>query len=418
MDKHFLLAGLVGLSVFVSSSVADDWPQFRGPKRDAISKETGLLKQWPEGGPKLVWQIKEVAEGWGAPAVVGETVYLFGSHAKEEESLAAYKTSDGSQIWSTKVGPVGKPNMQPNYPGARSTPTLDHGTAYVLSSDGELAAVDAAKGAIKWHKNLRTDFAGESGTWAYAESPLVDGDAVVVSPGKEKATVVALHKNSGVELWRCAIPEGDVAAYGSTIVVDFGGIKEYVAVLQNGLVGIDAHSGKLLWRYSRAGKGSPAYIPTPVAKDGIIYTSGARTGGGAVKLKVVEGDKVTAGELYFDTKLPAAIGGSVVVGETLYGTGGAGLQAVDFATGKVKWQDKSVGAASLLFADGNLILHSEEGQVALVEANPDGYHEKGRFTPKDAPARSNGAKTWAYPALANGQLYLHEGNSLWRYDLK
>jgi outer membrane protein assembly factor BamB len=411
-----LLAGWVGFSI--CNSTADDWPQFRGPHRDGISKETGLLKKWPEGGPKLVWQSKDVAEGWGAPAVSGDAIYLLGSHGVEEESVSAYKTSDGSRIWSTKIGGVGKPNQQPKYPGARSTPTIDYGVAYALGSDGDLAAVDAAKGEIKWHKNLRTDFGGDSGVWAYAESPLVDGDAVVVSPGKATATVVALNKNTGAEIWRCAIPEGDQAAYGSTIVVDFGGIKEYVAVLQNGMVGIDAHSGKLLWRYARAGKGSPAYIPTPVAKDGIIYTAGARTGAGAVQLKVVEGDKVSAEELYFDTKLPAAIGGSVVVGDTLYGTGAGGLQAVDFATGKVKWQDKSVGAASLLFADGNLILHSEEGQVALVQASPDGYHQNGQFKPKDAPERTNGAKTWAYPALANGQLYLHEGNSLWRYDLK
>jgi outer membrane protein assembly factor BamB len=246
----------------------------------------------------------------------------------------------------------------------------------------------------------------------------VDGDNVVVSPGKETATVIALNKNTGAEVWRCAIPDGGVAAYGSTIVVDYGGIREYVGVLQNGMVGIDAHSGKLLWRYARAGKGSPAYIPTPVAKDGIIFTAGARVGSGAVKLKVVEGDKVSFEELYFDNKLPVAIGGSVVVGETLYGVGPGGLEAVDFATGNVKWQDKSVGPASLLFANGNLILHSEEGEVSLVSANTEKYEEKGRFKPKDAPARTGGAKTWAYPALANGQLYLHEGNSLWRYDLK
>jgi outer membrane protein assembly factor BamB len=352
-----LLAGFVGAAVL--NCTADDWPQFRGPNRDGISKEHGIRKEWPEGGPKLVWQNKGVAEGWGAPAVVGETVYLLGSRGVEEESVTAYKTSDGSQAWSTKIGAVGKPNQQPKYPAARSTPTINHGAAYALGSDGDLVALDAAKGTVKWKKNLRTDFGGESGTWAYAESPLVDGDAVVVSPGKEKATVVALNKNTGAEIWRCAVPEGDIAAYGSTIVVDYGGIKQYVATLQNGLVGIDAHSGKLLWRYARAGKGSPAYIPTPVAKDGMIYTSGARTGGGAVKLKVVEGDKVTAEEVYFDTKLPAAIGGSVVVGDTLFGTGGAGLQAVDFATGKVKWQDKSIGAGSLLFVVCNLFLHGE-----------------------------------------------------------
>lgn len=409
-------AGAVGLLVL--NCAAGDWPQFRGPNRDGISKETGLAKEWPEGGPKLVWQNKEVAEGWGAPAVAGERVYLLGSKGVEEEAVLAYNVSDGSKVWSTKIGGVGKPNQQPKYPGTRSTPTIDHGAAFVFGSDGDLVAVDAATGAVKWHKNVRTEFGGESGIWAYAESPLVDGEHVVVSPGKEKATVVALNRNTGAEVWRCAIPEGDAAAYGSTIVVDYGGIKQYVAVLQNGMVGIDANSGKFLWRYARAGKGSPAYIPTPVARDGVIYTAGARTGGGAVKLKVVEGDKVSAEELYFDTKLPAAIGGSVLVGNTLFGTSAGGLQAVDFGFGKVKWQDKSVGPASLLFADGNLVLHSEEGDLALVQASADGYHEKGRFKPKDAPARPGGAKSWAYPALADGQLYIHEGSSLWRYDLK
>jgi outer membrane protein assembly factor BamB len=414
--RFLILAGLVTAATF--NSQADDWPQFRGPHRDAVSKEKGLKREWPADGPKLVWQNKEVAEGWGAPAVVGEMIYLLGNHGIDEESVTAYKTSDGSKVWSTKIGGVGKPNQQPKYPGARSTPTIDHAVAYAFGSDGDLVALDSKSGEMKWKKNVRTDFAGESGTWAYSESPLVDGDNVVVAPGKATATVVALNKNTGAEVWRCAIPEGDLAAYGSAIVVDFGGIKQYVTILNNGMVGIDAHSGKLLWRYERAGKGSPAYIPTPVAKDGIIYTGGAFKGGGAVKLKVIEGDKVTAEEVYFDNKLPNAIGGSVVVGDTLYGTTGGGLNAIDFASGKVKWQDKSIGAGSLLFADGNLILHGEEGQVALVEANPDSYKEKGRFTPKDAPVRTGGAKTWAYPALANGQLYLHEGNSLWRYDLK
>jgi outer membrane protein assembly factor BamB len=410
-----LLAGLVGVGIF--NCAADDWPQFRGPNRDGISKEHGIRKEWPEGGPKLVWQKKDVSEGWGSVAVVGDTIYLLGSHGAEEESISAYKTSDGSQVWTAKIGAVGKPNQQPKYPGARSTPTINHGVAYVLGSDGDLVALDATKGTEKWRKNLRMDFGGDSGVWAYAESPLVDGDAVVVSPGKEKATVVALNKNTGAEIWRCAVPEGDQAAYGSTIVVDYGGIKEYVAVLQNGMVGIDARSGKLLWRYGRAGKG-PAYIPTPTAKDGVIYTGGAMKGGGAVKLKVVEGDKVTAEELYFDPKLPTAIGGTIVIGDTLYGTSAAGFNAIEFATGKVKWQEKSVGPGSLLFVDGNFIVHSEEGQVAFIEANPEAYHEKGRFTPKDAPARTGGAKSWAYPAVANGQLYVHEGNSLWCYDLK
>jgi outer membrane protein assembly factor BamB len=415
--RVLLLAGSVCCSVFNIS--ADDWPQFRGPKRDGISKETGLLKEWPAEGPKLVWQNKEVTEGWGAPSIANDIVYLVGNRGIEEESVTAFKTSDGSKIWSTKIGVVGKPNQQPKYPGARSTATIEGGSAYALGSDGDLVALDATKGAIKWKKNLRTDFGGESGTWAYSESPLIDGETLVVAPGKATATVVALNKNTGAEIWRCAIPEGDLAAYASAIVVDYGGIKQYVHVLQNGIVGIDAKNGKLLWRYTRAGKGSPANIPTPVARDGIIYTAGARTGAGAVKLKVVEGDKVSAEEIYFDTKLPAAIGGAVLVGDTLYGTTANALQAVEFETGKVKWTEEKPGApGAVIYADGHLIIHGENGQVALINVSGGAYQEKGRFTPKDATPHSGMLKSWAYPALANGRLYLHDGNSLWCYQIK
>lgn len=416
--RVLMLAGLVCVLGFNVS--ADDWPQFRGPKRDGISKETGLLKEWPAEGPKLVWQNKDVAAGWGAASIVKDIVYLVGNRGVEEESVTAYKAGDGSKLWSTKIGPVGKPNQQPKYPGARSTATIDGGVAYVLGSDGDLVALDAAKGDVKWKKNLRTDFGGDSGVWAYAESPLIDGETLVVAPGKATATVVALNKNTGAEIWRCAIPEGDLAAYASAIVVDYGGIKQYVHVLQNGIVGIDAKNGKLLWRYTRAGKGSPANIPTPVARDGIIYTAGARTGAGAVKLKVVEGDKVSAEEIYFDTKLPAAIGGAVLVGDVLYGSSGAGLQAVEFETGKVKWlkEDKGIAPGALLYADGHLILYGEDGDVALVEANGGEFKQKGRFRPAGAEKHSGMLKSWAYPALSNGRLYLHDGNSLWCYQVK
>lgn len=416
--RVLLLAGLLSFSVF--DVLADDWPQFRGPNRNGISRETGLLKQWPEGGPKLVWQNKDVPAGWGAASVANDVVYLVGNRGMEEESVTAYKAGDGSQLWSTKIGAVGKPNQQPKYPGARSTATIDAGVAYALGSDGDLVALDAARGSVRWKKNLRTDFGGDSGTWAYSESPLIDGDTLVVAPGKASATVVALKKETGAEIWRCAIPEGDLAAYASAIVVDYGGIKQYVHVLQNGLVGIDAKTGKLLWRYTRAGKGSPANIPTPVERDGIVYTAGARTGAGAVKLKVVEGDKVSAEEIYFDTKLPSAIGGTALIGDTLYGTSAAGLQALEFETGKVKWlqEDKAISPGSILYADGHLIVYGENGDVALVEASPDGFKEKGRFRPKDAVTHSGMLKSWAYPALANGRLYLHDGNSLWCYQVK
>jgi outer membrane protein assembly factor BamB len=417
MKMRFALL-TAGLFFAIGNDVsADDWPQWRGPKRDGISKETGLLKQWPEAGPKLAWENKDVGQGYGSPAVANGVVYLISNSGVENESVTAYSAKDGAKKWSTRIGAVGNPNQQPKYPGSRSTPTVDGKDVFALGSDGDIVALDTATGSVKWQKSARKEFGGEPGVWAYSESPLVNGDAIVFAPGGSNVTMVALKKSSGEVIWKNSTPDVGQAAYSSAIVVNHGGVKQYVQLMQKAMIGVDAKTGKLLWRYERAAKGSPANIPTPVEKDGIIYTAGARTGAGAVKLNV-SGNDVTAEEVYFDTKLPAAIGGSVLVGDTLYGTSATGLAAIDFATGKVKWQEKSIAPASLLFADGHLYLHSEEGALALVEASPEAYKEKGRFTPAAIPERPNKGKAWAYPALSEGSLYIRDGTSLWRYDVK
>ena len=217
-------------------------------------------------------------------------------------------------------------------------------------------------------------------------------------------------------LWKCALPSGGEAAYASAIVVEAGGIKQYVQILAKELVGVEAKTGKLLWHYDRTAKGSPAVIPTPVAAKGSVYSAGARTGGGLVKL-TAQDDSVHAEPLYFSQKLPTAIGGTVIVGDFLYGTTAQALLCVEFATGNVKWADKSIGAASLCYADGRLYLHGENGDLALVEATPEAYREKGRFTPSDQPDRGQ-SKAWAYPVVANGRLYIRDLDTLSCYDVK
>ncbi len=411
----FLAVVVVGLSCLAAG--AADWPQWRGPNRDGISKETGLLKEWPKAGPKLLWQVNDVGYAYSTPAVVGDRLYLMSNKGMDDEYVQARAVEDGKPVWTTRVGNVG-PNKMMNYPGARCTPTVDGERLYALGSDGDLACLETATGKVRWQKNLRKDFGGETGPWVYAESPLIDGDVLVCTPGGKEATLLALNKKDGSVVWKSAVPGGDAAGYASVIAVEAAGRKQYVQFLAKGLVGVDAKTGKFLWRYDTTGK-SPANIPTPVASDGCVYSASAYTGGALVRLKA-EGDGVKAEQVYYQRGLPNAIGGSVLVGGHLYGTTAQGMTCVEFLTGKVKWSEKGVGTGAVCYADGRLYVHGENNEMALVEATPEGYREKGRFKLPDQPKHIRGAmeKAWEYPVVANGRLYVRDVGTLWCYDVK
>jgi outer membrane protein assembly factor BamB len=398
-----------------------DWPQWRGPDRDGTSKETGLLKQWPAGGPKLLWQVNDIGDGYSTPVVVGSRIYLMSNRGMDNEFVQALSTQDGKVIWTTRVGNVGNPNQNPPYPKARSTPTVDGNFLYALGSDGDLACLEAKTGKIRWLKNIRTEFGGTPGEWAYAESPLVDGDALVVTPGGAQATMVALNKKSGAVIWKSAIPGGEPAGYASAIVVQAAGHKQYVQMLTKGIVGVDAKTGQFLWRYSETAKG-PAQAFTPVARGELVYGGALGVGGGTVRLKA-DGGSVAAEQVYFARGLPNGFGGAVLVGDHLYGSDMAGqkLVAFEFTTGKVKWQADSIGRASIAAAEGLLYLHGFEGDVVLVEATPEGYREKGRFTPPAQPTKKQGQYSEAafgHPVIANGTLYIRDLGTLWAWDIK
>jgi outer membrane protein assembly factor BamB len=337
----------------------------------------------------------------------------------DSEFVQALSTEDGKPIWTTRIGNVGNASDF-LYSKARSTPTVDGEFIYALGSDGDLACLETRSGKIRWQKSLRKEFGGKPGTWAYAESPLVDGDVVVVTPGGAEATIVALNKKTGAVIWKSAVPGGDPAAYASAIVVQAGGRKQYVQFLSKGIVGVDAKTGQFLWRYAETVKGM-AQMVTPVAHDGYVYGGAHGVGGGAVRLKSDSGG-VAAEQVYFARGLPNSIGGSVLVGDYLYGTAGEGLVAVEFTTGKVKWQAESIGRGSVAYADGLLYLHGENGDVALVEATPEEYREKGRFTPPAPPTRRRlgpyPEKAWTYPVIANGRLYIRDIGTLWAFDIK
>ncbi len=395
-----------------------DWPQWRGPERNGISQEKGLLKQWPREGPKLLWQANDIGDGYSTPSVVGTRIYLMSNRGYENEFVQALSTKDGKPVWTTRVGNVGNAKDF-LYSKARSTPTVDGELIYALGSDGDLACLETQTGKIRWQKNLKKEFDGKPGIWAYAESPLVDGDAVVVTPGGVQATMVALSKKTGTVIWKSAVPDGDPAGYASAMVVQAGGRKQYVQFLSKGIVGVDAKTGEFLWRYKEVAKGM-AQMVTPVARGEYVYGGAHEVGGGLVRLKP-DGGGVVAEQIYFARGLPNSIGGAVLVGDYLYGTAAEGLVAVEFATGKIKWQAESTGRGSVAYADGHLYLHGENGDVALVAA-PEGYREKGRFTPPAQPARKKQGpfpeKAWSYPAIANGRLYIRDVGTLWAYDIK
>lgn len=390
-------------------ATAADWPQWRGPGRTGISSESGLLKAWPPDGPPLRWKITDLGTGYSSPSVSQGVVYLQTTRDGMESAVALDEKS-GTVKWSTPVGKVGK-NKGPQYPGTRSTPTVDGDRLYCLASDGELVCLDVA-GKVVWRKNLPRDFGGVVGNWAYSESVLIDGNHLICTPGGEAATLLALNKTTGDVVWKSVVPGGDIADYASIMPIEAAGRKQYVQYMRKALVGVDAQTGQFLWKYTRT-QDQGASILTPVVHGDTVFVSGSRSGGGLVRL-TPKGDGVQATEVYFDKAVAPSIGGAVLLNGYLYGSAGQTLFCADFATGQVKWTDRSVGPASVCAADGRLYVRGySSGEVALVDPSPDAYKEVGRFK---QPMKSK-ITGWPHPVVANGRLYLRDQDVLLCYDV-
>jgi outer membrane protein assembly factor BamB len=379
-------------------------------------RETGIKAPWPAEGPKLVWQTDKAGYGYGAVAVKGDRLYLVSSEGTSSEYVQALSAADGTPLWKTAIGAVGNPMQMPAYPGARSTPTVDGSRLYVLGSDGDLACLEADSGKIVWKKSLRGEFGGKPGVWAYSESPLVDGDRVIASPGGPGAAVVAFNKNTGDVVWKGSTSENDTAGYASAVTAGIGGVKQYIQYLSKGLASFEAATGKLLWRYDKTlDTRFGVHASNPVVSGSYVY-SAAATGGGVAEVKS-QGGSFSAEQVYMERKVPNSLGSSVLIGDYLYGTSGAVLLCIEFKTGRVVWEERCVGAGSIVAVDGKLIVHGENGDVAMVEANPAAYKELGRFTPPNPPARGQ-AKAWNLPVVAGGRLYLRDLGHLYVYSLK
>ena len=384
-----------------------DWPQWRGLERNGLSKDTGLLKQWPSPGPQQVWSISNLGEGFGSIAAKGDRIYVQGTN-ESSSAVFCLNRADGKTVWSASLGP--KLNERRGN-GPRSTPTVDGEYVYVLTENGDLACLRARDGSPVWRKNILKEFGGDNPGWLISESPLVDGNRLIVTPGGRNAGLVALDKLTGKEIWRTK-DLSDEAGYSSCIVADVGGVRTIMNFTSRAAVGVRASDGKLMWSQSSPANGT-ANCTTPVFADNkVFFTSDYGTGGALFGLSAQNGE-VKAQELYFTKEMRNHHGGVVLVNGYLYGFSGSILTCIEFATGKRMWADRSVGKGSLTYADGMLFLFSENNVVGLTEATPKAYVEKGRFQVPD-----QGRPSWAHPVVVGGKLYIRNQGALTAYDVK
>lgn len=414
--------GTASRALSAEDSKVADWPRFRGPNCDGICPETGLLRSWPKAGPALAWKIKGLGKGFSSVSITGGKFFTMGDLKREGKDEAqyvmAYDLASHKELWATRIGP-------PHSDGPRSTPTVDGELVYCLGTDGDLVCLEAATGAVRWHKSMARDFGGKmmSG-WKYSESPLVDGDRLVCTPGGKDAMIVALDKRTGETIWRSSMPSigtrgKDGAGYSSMVVAEIEGVRQYIQTVGRGVISVEAKSGKFLWGYNKIAN-SVANIPTPVVRGNHVFcTTSYKTGSALLEIRR-NGDKFEAKEVYFLT--PAQFenhhGGVVLVGAYIYGGDGqnAGKPVcLEMSTGKIAWKadPPDRGSAAVLYADGQLYFRFDRGTVALVEATPSGFHVKSTFKPlvADGPA-------WAHPVIHDGKLYLRHNDLLACYDVR
>ena len=400
-------AFIVSVITLNAQSSSVDWPQWRGPDRNGISKETGLLSQWPRSGPPVSWSAAMLGAGYGSISVQGDRVYVQGMRNRQSV-VSTLNRADGKLVWVRILGPAGDNDRGP---GPRSTPTIDGDRVYALSETGDLACLRVADGSVIWQRNILKDFRGSNPYWLLSESPLIDGNLVIVTPGGRGAGVVALDKMSGMTVWTSK-DLSDGAGYASPIVADVGGVRTIMTFTADAGVGVRASDGKLMWRNSTAANGT-ANIATPVYSDGKVFFTSSYGAGAALLGLRAAGNEVRAQEIYSTRDMKNHHGGVVLVNGYIYGFNDSILTCLEFASGKMVWRDRSVGKGAVTYADGHLYILGEDNIVGLVEATPAGYREKGRFSIAD-----QGLPSWAHPVVSGGRLYIRNQGTLTSYDVR
>lgn len=412
----------VALAADSSSTQPGDWPQFHGPNRDAQCTETGLLREWPEDGPKLLWKIEGLGKGYSTVSITGGKILTMGDRTppgqRESQFVVALDLASRRELWATRVGP-------PHDDGPRCSPTVDGELLYAVGTDGDLVCLETDSGKLRWQKSFGRDFGGRmmSG-WKFSESPLVDGQKLVCTPGGKDATIVALDKKTGELIWKCGVPDigsrgKNGAGYSSMIAAEIDGVRQYIQIVGRGAVGVEAETGRFLWGYNRIAN-RVANIPTPVVRgDYVFVTTSYKTGSALLKL-TRSSDDFQVEEVYFlgPREFENHHGGVVLIGDHIYGGDGQNNGTpvcLEFMTGKISWKPRAPGrgSAAVLYADGHLYFRYQDGLIALVEATPAAFRLKGTF--RTAVKLGN---SWPHPVIHQGKLYLRDQDVLMCYDVR
>lgn len=394
------------LAAFHTQAQVQDWYQWRGPNRDGHSAETGLLKEWPAGGPRLLWRGTGAGTAYSSFSTSNNRLFTLGARG-DVEYVMAFDANSGKKLWETAHGRRFR-NEQGD--GPRSTPTLDGDRVYAFGGSGDLTALDAATGKRIWSVNVVQTFGGSTPYWGYSESPLIYGDRIVLNAGGRRAAIVAINKADGSTLWQ---NHNDAAAYSSPMLLRTGSLAQIVFFTDARALAVDPRDGRLLWSYNKVANNT-ANIATPVVRGTkVFFSSDYGTGAALLDVKAA-GNIASATEVYFTREMRNHHASSVLVGDHIYGFNSSILTALKFDTGEVAWRNRSVGKGSLIYADERLYLYGENGTVGLADATPTGYNERGRFS----ISLSTGEPAWSHPIITNGKLIIRDQDNIYAYAVR
>ncbi len=396
LHTHLTLA----LCLTAGVVAAADWPQFRGPNRDGISPEPAVLKSWPASGPKILWKVP-IGEGYSQVVSAKGRLFTFSGQGSDEIA-AALDAATGKQIWRARIDSKWE-DGQGN--GPRSTPTVDGDLVYVLSPNGKLAALQTANGKVAWQHDLRTEYGANPPGWGISTSPLVEGKLLIVNVGGAgNKSIVAFDKANGKPVWTS---QSDAAGYSAPIAITVRGVRQVIVFTAAGIVSVSPEDGRLFWRTSwktdyDVNAATPIFFPP----DKLFVSSGYGTGSALLQI-----NRTNVAEVWRSRGMKNQFSSSVLHDGVLYGFDDATFKAIDAATGKERWKQRGFGHGSLILAGGHLIVLSDKGKLALVEATPEEYKELGN-------AQVLEGKCWTSPSLADGRLYVRNEEQLIAFNWK